>query len=97
MKSFKILMAFIICAGVFTSCLKDECNSSFEIYTYEPVYMTKEEMNNQSITTEPSFPLKNPGKIYYYGNALFVSEIGEGVHIFDINDESINYASKKLP
>ena len=99
MKSLKFLLAFIVFAGVFTSCLKDECNSSFEVFTYEPVYMSKDEMNSQSITTESSIPLKNPGKIYYYGNALFVSEIGEGVHIFDNSDKTnpVPLAFLKIP
>lgn len=71
-----------------SSCLKDECNSTAEVYSYEPVYMTKEEINNESISSESSIPLKNPGKVYYSGNILFISEIGEGVHIFDNSDKS---------
>lgn len=88
MKSIKYCFAIVLCICVFTSCLKDECTSSQEVFTYEPVYMTKEEIQNQTITAEASFPLKNPGKVFYIGNTLFVSEKGEGVHIFDNTDKT---------
>ncbi|MDF1695696.1 MAG: hypothetical protein P1U56_07700 [Saprospiraceae bacterium] len=88
MKSLKFFFIGILGITLLSSCLKDECNSTQGIYTYEPVYMTKEEINSQSITSESSAPLKNPGKIYYQGDVLFISEVGEGVHIFDNSDKS---------
>ena len=88
MKSLKFFLICLLGITIFSSCLTDECTSSQEVFSYKPVYMTLDEINNQSILSEAAIPLKNPGKIYYHGNALFVSEVGEGVHIFDNSDKS---------
>jgi hypothetical protein len=88
MKKLKYLLALCFCLSVLSSCLKDECNSTVDVYTYEPVYMTLDEINNESISSEPTFPLENPGKIYYSGDILFISEKGRGVHVFDNSDKS---------
>ena len=68
MKKLKYFIALCFCVSVLSSCQKDECNSTVDIYTYEPVYMTADEINNETITSEATFPLKNPGKIYYFDN-----------------------------
>lgn len=88
MNKLKYLIALLICVGTLSSCLKDECNSTINVYSYEPVYMTKDEIDNQTISSEASVPLQNPGKVYYSGNTLFVSEQGKGVHIFDNSDKT---------
>jgi len=88
MKSFNYSLLLVFCVSIFTSCLKDECQSSVEVFEYEPVYLTLEEIQSQTISTEAAFPLKNPGKIFYQGDILFVSERGEGVHIFDNSDKA---------
>ncbi|RNI30596.1 hypothetical protein EFB08_04930 [Rufibacter latericius] len=64
-----------------TSCT-DECESTITYTTYEPVMMTKTELRN-SVKVEPARALQKPGKIYVFGNYLFVNEQQEGIHIID--------------
>lgn len=71
----------------FTSCLEDECVENREFFQYQPVRMTLAEMR-QDIEVFPSFALKEPGKMYYYKNMLFINERGKGVHIYNNEDPS---------
>ena len=52
-----------------------------DIPGYAPVYATAQVAT--SISTEPSRPTVNAGKIYAYGNYLFQVEQNEGIHIIN--------------
>ena len=88
MKDFRIMLLALVCMGIFSSCLKDECTSTAEVYAYEPVFMSLDDINNETISTEAAQSLKNPGKVFYIGSTMIISEIGEGVHLFDNSDKS---------
>jgi hypothetical protein len=64
------------------SCKKNECVQTVTYKTYEPVYMSYEELRS-SVKTEPAQPLKKPGKIYLKGNYIFVNEVDKGIHVID--------------
>jgi hypothetical protein len=50
---------------------------------YRPVYGTQEQ---KLITLKSSQSIKNPGKIYVYGNYLLVNERQKGIHVIDNSD-----------
>ena len=77
-----LLLFHVLVMMALSSCKKDKCEQTITYKTYEPVYLTYEELR-ASIKTEAAKPLKNPGKIYILGNYLFVNEIDKGIHVFD--------------
>lgn len=47
-----------------------------------PVYMSYEDLRS-SVTEEQNVDLKNPGKIYFKDNYIFIVEELKGIHVFD--------------
>jgi hypothetical protein len=82
----RILILFVIAACSFSSCKKD-CLQTVTYTTYEPVYISKEELRS-AVKTMPAQALKKPGKIYLFGKYLFVNEIDKGIHIIDNSNPS---------
>jgi hypothetical protein len=56
-----------------------------ETFGFKPVYTTTENMN---IAVQDPQDLRAPGKIYEYGQYLFVNEIAKGIHVYDNTDPS---------
>lgn len=52
---------------------------------YSPVLMKRSELEN-SVKTDSSRTIKKPGKMYTYGNYIFISERFEGIHLIDNSD-----------
>jgi len=71
---------------IFSAC-EDQRVQTVTWTEYEPVYMTQQEFDNAVKMDEPR-ELKNPGKIYLYGQHLFINDINKGVHIIDNSDPS---------
>lgn len=69
-----------------TSC-QDECDRTVTYTSWEPEYMSYEEMRS-SIQSETPRELKNPGKIYYKDGYIFISEVNEGIHVINNFDPS---------
>lgn len=63
----------------------------FDGTAYRPVYAVSAEFSR--IESQPGRALRRPGKIYIKDNYLFVSDLGEGIHIIDNRDPS---APKKV-
>lgn len=61
-------------------CLKDKVTHTYTLL--KPVYKSKEAVLSEVGNTMAK-GLGNPGKIYVYGNYLFVNEINKGVHVID--------------
>ncbi|MCU0443408.1 MAG: hypothetical protein MUE85_00725 [Microscillaceae bacterium] len=59
---------------------------------YEPVYMSRQNLNQSVKATAPQKMLV-PGKIYVYGNYIYINEKYRGVHIID--NTNINAPVKK--
>jgi hypothetical protein len=58
--------------------------------TYElnnPVYMSYEDLRSAVSDTVPE-EIRYPGKIYLYGDFIFVNEVREGIHVIDNTDPS---------
>ena len=51
-----------------------------------PVYMTKSEIRAQIKVTTEAVDMENPGKMYFYGNILFINELYKGIHVVDNSD-----------
>ena len=81
-KTLLTLLALTMLAG----CFKDKVSRTYTILT--PVYKDKNEVLAQVKPTAAQ-PLENPGKIYIYGNYLFVNEVNKGVHIIDNSNPKV--------
>ena len=68
-----------------TSCLRDECTSARTYVRFDPVYKNLAEFR-LGITAEPPREMRHPGKIYAFGNYLFINEKQEGIHVVDNRD-----------
>lgn len=69
---------------IFSACQ----DKTFETFMANaPVYLSYEELR-KPIEKTAVRDLINPGKIYFKDNYVFVNELMEGVHIFDVSDPS---------
>jgi hypothetical protein len=62
------------------SCLKDKLTKTYTVY--EPVYRNRAEVL-ADIKSDVPREIAVPGKIYQYGNYIFLNEVNKGVHIID--------------
>jgi len=77
----KILILAISCSVfLLQSCLKDKLTHTYTILT--PVYKSKTEVYANIKSNTPR-EIQSPGKIFLYGNYIFLNEIDKGVHIID--------------
>ncbi|MCB0654099.1 MAG: hypothetical protein KDC85_22660 [Saprospiraceae bacterium] len=81
--NFTVLGLFLLMAFSFQSCLQDSCERRFTYTQYTPVYLTYQEVHDGQVVNEAPRELKNPGKIYFYNNYIFINEGREGVHVID--------------
>jgi len=76
----RIFLLTLLTAFLLQSCLKDKM-----LYTYtiaRPVYAEKSVVYANIRSNAPQ-EVAHPGKIYLYGNYIFLSEVDKGVHIID--------------
>jgi len=83
-KKFRLLTLLAI-AIIPLSCLKDHVNYTYTIQT--PVLQTLSSIR-ASMKTFAAEPLQNPGKIYSYGQYIFLNERDKGIHVIDNSDPS---------
>lgn len=74
------LMVTVILIAFFSNCDKEKATRTYT--WYEPVYKTLTEVRAE-MKSGPAQALKHPGKIYIYGNYIFLNEQNEGIHIID--------------
>lgn len=79
------LPLLLLMATSLMGCLKDSCSEKRTYTVYTPVYRSATSIR-EGVAMEASRSLVDPGKIYVYGNHLFINEMGEGLHIFDNSD-----------
>ncbi len=84
-KSTLLAQACIMGFGTFlsfvlTGCFKDHCTKTYSYYI--PVYQTTEQVK-ANVKSNSSIPIELPGKIYMYGNYIFLNEMNRGVHIIN--------------
>lgn len=75
--SLGVLLLTVNACVLFPPDPDDQSNS-----LYEPVTMTREELN-QSISVSGPMEIQHSGKIYVKDNLLFVGEKYKGFHVFD--------------
>jgi hypothetical protein len=91
----KIIPILFLIVILFNSCE----DSTYRIYTGNaPVYMSYDDLR-EAVSVEQNTALKNPGKIYFKDNYIFIVEELKGIHVFDnVNPASpIHKAFVKLP
>jgi hypothetical protein len=66
-------------------CLKDKLTKTYTILT--PVYKEKSEVY-ANIKSNGVKTISAPGKIYLYGNYIFLNEVDKGVHVIDNTNPS---------
>lgn len=72
---------------VFSAC-EDQVTSTYTYRTMMPVYLEMSDVRARLIAPEPPQPLDNPGKIYIYGDYLFINEPTKGIHILNNSNPS---------
>lgn len=100
MKKFLLTASSMIavCLTVFFlhGCLKDKVTRTYTILT--PVYESKDIVLANIKNNTPQ-SIQAPGKIFLYGNYIFLNEVDKGVHIIDNSNPSnpIKKAFIKIP
>lgn len=82
MKKLKNILVLVVVVLMATSC-NDKITEVF--VGNSPIYMSYEDLA-KSVKQTSAQDLKDPGKIYFKDNYLFVIEEKKGVHIFDNSD-----------
>lgn len=82
MKSLNFFYLFVIV--VFFSCQKNEIPE--ESSGMKPLYIAKSAFNE--VKSTPAKPFSKVGKIYKYGNRIFISDLGTGVHVINNSNPS---------
>jgi len=77
--------AVLVCIFMLSSCIKDKLTKTYTIF--EPVYRDKATVLGE-IKSNPARSIQNPGKIYKYGNFIFLNEVNKGVHVIDNSNPS---------
>jgi len=67
------------------SCIKDTCKGTTTYVKYIPVYKSVDEIR-QDINITGVRELCNPGKLFVYGDYIFVNELQTGIHVIDNKD-----------
>lgn len=81
----RIIVVLTLILSVSGCSKNEEKDGMVKITLSYPIYETKVNVLSSIKSKEPR-PLEAPGKIFIYGNYLFVNEIDKGVHIFDNSD-----------
>ncbi|MES3016727.1 MAG: hypothetical protein V4721_03065 [Bacteroidota bacterium] len=84
MKVFGILLSFVFFLGL-SSC-KDEVITTRTYHKLTPFYLSVSDLRKQAISMDKPHELSAPGKIYVYGNYLFINEVTKGIHVIDNTD-----------
>lgn len=85
MKLYKSFIASLILLAILFSSCEDR---KFQTFTANvPIYMSYDDLR-KAIKVEEPVAIKEPGKIYFKDNYIFINEYMKGVHIVDISDPS---------
>lgn len=81
MKVFGTLLSFIFVLFLY-SC-KDEVVRTRTYHRLTPFYLSVSDLRKQAISMDKPHELSAPGKIYVYGDYLFINEVTKGIHVVD--------------
>ncbi|MCH7398946.1 hypothetical protein MM236_13150 [Belliella sp. DSM 107340] len=82
-----LLIFSILTIFIFPAC-QDQSTSTFTYRAQIPVYLQMNDFRTTEAVIEPGKELENPGKIYIYGDFLFINEPQKGIHILDNSNPS---------
>jgi hypothetical protein len=85
MKKIFLFATLVVAVFMVSSCLKDKLTKTYIIY--EPVYREKSAVLADIKSSQPQ-SINSPGKIYTYGNFIFLNDINKGVHVIDNTNPS---------
>jgi len=68
-----------------SGCFKDNCSRTYTYYL--PVYKTLGQVRAE-MKSMPAKDVELPGKIYLYGNYIFLNDLNKGIHIYDNSNPS---------
>ncbi|MBX3044513.1 MAG: hypothetical protein KIT33_10770 [Candidatus Kapabacteria bacterium] len=74
----KIVIAGLIAVSISACCTTQ--HYEYKTVVYQPIYKPANEIRN-GVKVSPPKQLKNTGKIYVYGNYIFINEKKEGIHV----------------
>ncbi len=86
MKRIGIYVTVFFLLGIFLNGCTDDCDSKLYYTYFEPVYQTTQEIRDAFEYRKP-IELSIPGKIYLFGNYLFVNEVSRGIHVINNTDK----------
>jgi hypothetical protein len=90
-------LLLVACAIITLSgCFKDTATKQYKVYT--PVFKTTAEVRNGIKSNAPQ-PVNTPGKMYLFGNYIFLNELNRGIHVIDNSNPSspVNKAFINIP
>lgn len=76
-----VLLILLLPLLYLTACT-DKCEQVRTYRKYTPVQYSVAELR-QAVTSGPTRPLEDPGKLYIKDQYLFIVEVKKGIHIFD--------------
>src|SRR5258706_2819659 len=86
--NFRIMAILLAVLPVcYTACVKDQCKKTYTYSYYVPLYRTKAEVRANIRSNAPK-ELVNTGKLYMYGNYIFLNEVDKGIHVIDNSNPS---------
>ncbi|MFT4661628.1 MAG: hypothetical protein ACI8XB_001906 [Patiriisocius sp.] len=65
----------------FSSCIKEPVDEEYTVLGMKPLYLESESFND--IYAQDAKPFERVGKIYRYGQFIYISDRGTGVHIIN--------------
>lgn len=80
MKPASIILSLVLFVAFF-SC-DDDSNSEL-VTVAVPELMSKSDFRKTTVEVKVPQPIEQPGKIYTYGNYIFVNDVNKGVHVID--------------
>lgn len=76
------IVFILISIFFFQACVKDNCRKTHSYTFYEPVYKTSAAVRANIKSNSPR-EIQNPGKLYIYGQYIFLNEIDKGIHVIN--------------
>jgi hypothetical protein len=95
---FRWLLSLGLLFLISLSACEDKVEFTRTYTVFEAVYTSPAEIRASFQVTSPEV-LREPGKIYLWGNYLFINEPGQGIHVIDNSDKTnpVNLKFIQLP
>lgn len=88
MKHLSKFAALFLLMVTLASCTKDQCKINRTYTKYTPVFISYEDFRTSSVYSDAPQAIKQPGKIYFKDNLIFINEYLKGVHVIDNSSPS---------